>query len=100
MLKLLRDQVLVLPTSSDKTESGLYIPTTAYQQIKVGNVIGVGDGKRFENGHKFGLDVSVGDEILYGTGYTELDVDGEKCHIMVEDNVIGINMLTSPLSKQ
>ncbi|MEM4268219.1 MAG: co-chaperone GroES [Candidatus Woesearchaeota archaeon] len=73
--KPLGERVLIKQQKKDeKTKGGIYIPETAKEEKKEGQVIAVG---QFKDGKD--LPLKPGDRILYG-GYSseEIEVDGEK----------------------
>ena len=79
-LKPLGERVLVkLAKKEEKTKGGLYIPDTAKEEKKEGEVVAVG---QFKDGKE--LPLKKGDRILYG-GYSSEDFekDGEK-YVFVE----------------
>lgn len=63
----------------EKTAGGIYIPDSAKEERKEGEVISVG---HFKDGKE--LPLKPGDKVLYG-GYSseEIEIDGEK-HIFVD----------------
>ncbi|HLC19287.1 MAG TPA: co-chaperone GroES [Candidatus Nanoarchaeia archaeon] len=79
-LKPLGERVLIkLEKKAEKTKGGLYIPDTAKEEKKEGEVFAVG---QFKDGKE--LPLKKGDRILYG-GYSSEDFekDGEK-YVFVE----------------
>jgi chaperonin GroES len=76
----LGERVLIKPKEAEeRTKGGIYIPDSAKEEKKEGEVVAVGsykDGKE--------LPLKKGDKIIYG-GYSadEFEVDGEK-HVFVE----------------
>jgi chaperonin GroES len=75
----------------EQMRGGLYIPDTAKEKPQEGEVIAVGNGKLLENGTKIGLDVKVGDRVLFGKyAGTEVKLDGEEYLILREDDVLGV----------
>jgi len=56
-----------------------------------GKVLAVGNGKILENGEQRGLDVKVGDTVLFGKySGTEVKVEGEELLVMREDDIMAI----------
>ena len=74
MIKLLHDNVLVLPFEAEEvTKGGIYIPDTAKEKPNKGRVIAVGPGKKDDP-----MEVKEGDVILFGKyNGTELTYDGK-----------------------
>ncbi len=81
----LGERVLIKPIEhEEKTASGIYIPETARENRKEGEVVAVGtleDGKE--------MPLKKGDRVLYG-GYSheEIEVDGEKYVIVDYKDVL------------
>ncbi len=74
------ERVLIRPTrEEEKTKGGIYLPESAKEQKKEGEVIAAGT---FKDGKE--LPLKKGDRILYG-GYSseEFKIDGEK-HLIIE----------------
>lgn len=90
MAKVLRNQVLVKPEKSEeeRTAGGIYVPQTADKKMHVGTVVKTGLGQYSLDGkHRMEMETAEGDVVLYGSGFSEVELDGEKFHLMVEDNV-------------
>ncbi len=69
------ERVLIKPTKQEeKTKGGIYIPESAKEEKKEGEVIAVG---RYKDGKE--LPLKKGDKVIYG-GYSsdEIEIDGEK----------------------
>jgi len=79
-IKPIGERVLIKPLKKEeKTKGGIYLPDSAKEERKEGEVVAVGtlkDGKE--------LPLKNGDRVLYG-GYSsdEFDIDGEK-YVIVE----------------
>jgi chaperonin GroES len=66
-IRPLHDRVLVEREEEDRTSTGgIVIPDTATEKPIRGNVIAVGNGRILEDGTVRGLDVKVGDKVLFG----------------------------------
>ncbi|HLD83572.1 MAG TPA: co-chaperone GroES [archaeon] len=67
-------RVLVRPVKDEKTKGGIYIPDSAKESRKEGQVLAVGTGKDGKE-----LPLKKGDRIIYG-GYSseEFEINGEK----------------------
>ena len=75
----------------EQMQGGLYIPDTAKEKPKEGEVVAVGRGKRLEDGKVVPLDVQAGDHILFGKySGSDIKLDGIEYLIMREDEVLGI----------
>jgi chaperonin GroES len=66
-IRPLHDRILVEREEEDRTSTGgIVIPDTATEKPIRGNVIAVGNGRILEDGTVRGLDVKVGDKVLFG----------------------------------
>jgi chaperonin GroES len=66
-IRPLHDRILVKRQEEDRTSTGgIVIPDTATEKPIRGNVIAVGNGRILEDGTVRGLDVKVGDKVLFG----------------------------------
>jgi len=78
-IKPVGERVLLKPKEEERTKGGLYIPESAKENKKEGEVVAAGT-------HKDGreLPLKKGDAVLYG-GYSneEFEIDGQK-YIIVE----------------
>ena len=90
-LKPLGDRLIVRAIEEEETTAGgILLPDTAKENPQKGKVLAVGDGKLSEDtGKRIPLDVSEGDEVLYGKyGGTEIKVDGEDLLVLRESDVL------------
>ncbi len=74
-IKPIGERVLIKPVKAEeRTKGGIYIPESAKEEKKEGEVVAVGK-------HKDGKDIELkpGDKIIYG-GYSsdEIEVEGKK----------------------
>ena len=73
----------------EQTESGLYLPPVAQGKSNFAEVIAVGPGKLNEDGTLSDMSVKVGDTVLIGKWHgDEIVVDGEKCIIIKEGEIL------------
>jgi chaperonin GroES len=91
-LKPLGDRVVVEPQEQDEmTPSGLVLPETAKEKPQRGTILAAGPGARDEDGKRMGLDVTVGDVVLFAKyAGTEFKVDGKKLLILKESDLLAI----------
>ncbi len=91
-IKPLDDRILVKQSEAEeKTAGGIVLPDTAREKPQRGQVIATGPGKLLTDGKRAGMDVKVGDEVVYGKYVgTEIEVSGEKYVIIRENDVLGI----------
>ena len=84
-IKPIGERVLIKPIDEgNKTKGGIYIPDTAKENKKEGEVIAVGTNKEGKE-----LPLKKGDKILYG-GYSsdEFEIDGQKYVILEFKDVL------------
>ena len=90
----LGDRVLVQRTEEDenKSEGGIIIPdTVSKEKPQRGKVIAVGQGARDDKGERIPMDVSDGDEVLFGKySGNDIKIDGEEYLILREGDLFGI----------
>jgi len=88
-IKPLGDRVVVEPIE-DTYEGPLELPESAKEKPQKGTVVSVGPG-RVENGTKVEMNVSEGDEVIYGKyAGTDFTLDGDDVLIMRESDIFGI----------
>jgi chaperonin GroES len=91
-IRPLHDRVVVRRIEDEKTSpGGIVIPDSATEKPMQGEIIAVGNGKVLDNGEQRGLDVKVGDKVLFGKySGTEVKIDGEEILVMREDDIMGV----------
>ena len=91
-IRPLYDRIVVKRIEEQETtRSGIIIPDSAKEKPQEGEVMAVGHGKMLESGELVGLDLKVGDRILFGKySGSETDLDGTEYIIMREDDVLGV----------
>ncbi len=91
-IRPLHDRIIVERIEEEaKTAGGLIIPDTAKEKPQQGKIIAVGKGKVTEDGKVLGMDVKVGDKILFGKySGTEIKIEGKEYLMMREDDVLGV----------
>ena len=91
-LKPLGDRVVVEPVEQEEmTASGLVLPETAKEKPQKGVIMAAGPGARDDEGKRVGLDVSVGETVLFAKyAGTEFKVDGKKLLILKESDLLAI----------
>jgi len=91
-IKPLGDRVVVEPVEKEQTTaSGIILPETAKEKPQEGNVLGVGPGRRDEDGERIPMDVSVGDSVLFAKyAGTEVKLDDKKVLILKESDILAI----------
>ena len=91
-IRPLHDRMLVERLEEREVKKGgIIIPDTAKEKPQEGKVIAVGTGKVTDDGKRLGLDVKVGDKILFGKySGAEVKVDDKDYLILREDDILAI----------
>ncbi|MCP4270385.1 MAG: co-chaperone GroES [Gammaproteobacteria bacterium] len=91
-LRPLHDRVIVRRMEEERTSSGgIVIPDSATEKPSKGEIVAIGNGKILDNGEVRGLDVKVGDQVLFGKySGTEIKVDAEELLVMKEEDIMAI----------
>lgn len=91
-IRPLHDRILVERQEEDRTSTGgIVIPDTATEKPIRGNVIAVGNGRILEDGTVRGLDVKVGDKVLFGKfSGTEVKLGDQELLVLREDDVMAV----------
>lgn len=97
VFKPLADKILVRRLEAeDKTPGGILLPDRAREKPLRGRVLAVGPGKYDSEGVLQGMNVRVGDVVVFGSyaGH-EFKLNGEQLLILREDDVHG-KVVTEP----
>jgi len=91
-IRPLHDRVLVRRLEDETTSpGGIVIPDSAKEKPAQGEIVAAGNGKILDNGDVRGLDVKVGDKVLFGKyAGTEVKVEGEELLVMREDDIVAV----------
>lgn len=91
-IRPLHDRVIVKRLEEETTTpGGIVLPGSAAEKPSQGKVLAVGNGKPLDNGQVRGLEVKVGDKVLFGKyAGNEVKVDGEEVIVMREEDIMGI----------
>ncbi len=91
-IRPLHDRVIVRRMEEERMSAGgIVIPDSATEKPAQGEVLAVGNGKKLDNGEVRGLDVKVGDKVLFGKySGTEVKVEGEDLLVMREEDIMGV----------
>ena len=92
-VKPLGDRVVVRRAESEeKTAGGILLPDTAKNKPQRGKVLAVGAGKLLDDGTRRGLQVKVGDNVLFtswaGDEYKE--PKGDDILLMREEDILAV----------
>ena len=92
-VKPLGDKLIVKRADpQQKTDSGIYLPESAKDKPREGEIIATGRGNlNRENGEYMPFTVKKGDHVIF-TSYsgTEIKIDGDEYLIMTENDILGI----------
>ena len=91
-IRPLHDRILVERQKEDRTSTGgIVIPDTATEKPIRGNVVAVGNGKILKDGTVRGLDVKVGEKVLFGKfSGTEVKLGDQELLVLREDDVMAV----------
>ena len=91
-IRPLHDRVVVRRVEDERTSpGGIVIPDSATEKPMQGEIIAAGNGKVLDNGEQRGLDVKVGDKVLFGKySGTEVKIEGDEFLILREDDVLAV----------
>ncbi|MEM9543330.1 MAG: co-chaperone GroES [Cyanobacteria bacterium P01_E01_bin.42] len=89
-VKPLGDRVFVkVSPSEEKTAGGILLPDTAKEKPQVGEVVAVGPGKFDKDGNRGGLEVKVGDKVLYSKyAGTDIKLGGDDYVLLSEKDIL------------
>ena len=89
-LKPLDDRIVIEPLEAEEvTAGGIVLPDSAKEKPQRGKVVAMGPGKLLDSGERSAIELSVGDEVLFGKyGGTEIEVDGKEVKILRESDIL------------
>jgi chaperonin GroES len=87
----LGNRVLIQRSKKETSKGGIFLPDTAQEKPKEGEVLAVGLGKMNEQGEVESLAIKKGDRVLFSS-YAGTEVGGEEKEqlILSEDEILGI----------
>lgn len=90
-LKPMNDLLVVKLQAEEEEIRGIFIPGTARERSRIGEVLAVGPGRFLEGHTRKPVEVAIGDRVaLYDGDGAEVVVDGEKLRIVRETNLLGV----------
>lgn len=93
-IKPLGKRVLVKRSKAVTTKGGIYLPDTAKEKPKEGEVVAVGPGKIDDNGTLEVVSLKVGDRVLFtsyaGTEVKHPEQQDAEYLILAEDDILGV----------
>ncbi|KGX88348.1 molecular chaperone GroES [Pontibacillus halophilus JSM 076056 = DSM 19796] len=92
MLKPLGDRVVIeIVEKEQTTASGIVLPDSAQEKPQEGKIVAVGSGRVTDNGEKFALEVSEGDQIIFSKfAGTEVKYQGKEYLILRENDILAV----------
>lgn len=92
-VKPLGDKLIVKRAQAqDKTDSGIYLPESAKDTPKEGEIVATGKGILNKNsGEYMPFTVKTGDRVIFSSyAGTEIKIEGDEFLIMTENDILGI----------
>jgi chaperonin GroES len=91
-LQPLGDRVVVKREESEEiTSGGIVLPDSAKDKPSRGTICSVGDGKVLDDGSRGGLQVKVGDRVIFSSYAGEtFKVEDEELLLMREDDILAV----------
>lgn len=92
-IKPLNNRVLIKRFKAETTKGGIFLPETAQEKPKEGEVVATGPGLRDEDGVIHPLTVKTGDRVLFSS-YSGTEVKDEAADeeylILSEEDILGV----------
>ena len=77
--------------AEEKTKGGIYLPDTAKEKPREGEVLAVGEGELDKSGKRRTFSVKEGDRVIFSSyAGTEIKVAGEEFMILSENDILGV----------
>ena len=91
MIRPLFDRVVLLPLENEKeTKGGILLPQAAQEKSQLATVVAVGTGENTD-GKQVGMQVKVGDKVLYGKyAGTEIAIDEKKYVVVRQLDILAV----------
>ena len=91
-IKPLGKRVLIKRAEALTTKGGIFLPDSAQDKPKQGEVIAIGPGETKEDGSLIPVELNVGDRILFGAyAGTEVKSDEKNEYLLMsEDDVLAV----------
>ena len=91
-MKPLGSRLVVEPIEQEEISAGgIVLPETAKEKPQKGTVLAIGPGDRNEKGERIGMDVAVGNTVLFAKySGTEIKYEGKKLLILRESDILAI----------
>ncbi len=92
-IRPLEDRVVIQQIEAEeKTAGGIVLPDTAKDKPQKGKVLAVGAGKQLKDGSRKGVQVKVGDQVLFTAWAGDEYKDGQGGNILLmrEDDILAV----------
>ena len=77
--------------AESKTKGGIYLPDTAKEKPREGEVLALGEGEIGKDGKRKEFQVKAGDRVIFSSyAGTEVKMSGEEYLIIGEDDILGV----------
>lgn len=77
--------------AEEKTKGGIYLPDTAKEKPREGEVLAIGDGEVGKDGKHKDFQVKTGDRVIFSSyAGTEVKMGGDEYLIISEDDILGV----------
>jgi len=77
--------------AKEKTKGGIYLPDTAKEKPREGEVLAIGDGAIGKDGKPRQFQVKTGDRVIFSSyAGTDVKVGGTEYMIISEDDILGV----------
>ena len=77
--------------AEEKTKGGIFLPDTAKEKPREGEILAIGEGELTKDGKHKDFQVKVGDRVIFSSyAGTEVKLGGEDFLILGEDDILGV----------
>ncbi len=77
--------------AEEMTKGGIYLPDTAKEKPKEGEILAIGEGEIGKDGKHKDFQVKKGDRVIFSSyAGTEIKLGGDDYLILSEDDILGI----------
>jgi chaperonin GroES len=77
--------------AEEKTKGGIYLPDTAKEKPKEGEILEIGEGDVGKDGKRKQFQVKKGDRVIFSSyAGTEIKIGGDDLMILNEDDILGV----------
>jgi chaperonin GroES len=91
-IKPLGNRILVKRKEVSSNQGGIFLPDSAQEKPKEGEVVGAGEGKINDKGTLIPMDIKIGDRVIFGAyAGTEAESDDEAEYLLMsEEDVLAV----------